>query len=154
MRTAVAKLSTTLGRAPNVEELSRELGLEEPETETLIEAFKNPLSLDVPSASGETTIGERIPDPIPAHPVEAIHVARLRRQMKGMLARLPLRERQVLRWRFGLGGKRNHTLQEIGDRLGLSRERARQLESAAIGKLRKMAEDRALIEEPLHEERD
>ena len=69
-----------------------------------------------------------------------------------MLARLPLRERRVLRWRFGLGGKHNHTLKEVGDRLGLSRERARQLESAAIGKLRKMAEGRALIEESLHEE--
>jgi RNA polymerase primary sigma factor len=152
MRTAVAKLSTALGRAPTVKELSRELDLEEPETEKLIEAFKNPLSLDAPNAVGETTIGEGVPDPIPAHPVEAIYQARLQRQLKGMLARLPLRERQVLRWRFGLGGKHNHTLQEIGDRLGLSRERARQLESVAIEKLRKMAEERGLIGESLHEE--
>jgi len=153
MRTAVAKLSTVLSRAPTVKELSQELDLEEPETEKLIEAFKNPLSLDAPNAGGETTIGEGVADPIPAHPVEAIYQARLQRQLKGMLARLPLRERQVLRWRFGLGGKHNHTLQEIGDRLGLSRERARQLESVAIGKLRKMAEERALIGDSLHEER-
>ena len=88
-----------------------------------------------------------IPDPIPAHPVEAIHRARLQQEVKDLLAHLPAREAWVLRWRFGLAGEHDHTLREIGARVGLSSERVRQIERDAIERLRGLAEERAVHDE-------
>ena len=61
------------------------------------------------------------------------------RRLAILLSRLPARERQVLRWRFGLAGGRDHTLEQIGGQLGLSRERVRQIESTALARLQAMA---------------
>jgi RNA polymerase sigma factor (sigma-70 family) len=155
LRKALAKLSTEFGRAPPVKALSRELDLGEEETEFLLEVLKYPVSLDAPvRGAGDLTIGETIPDPIPTRPVEAIHRARLQREVKDLLAHLPARERQVLRWRFGLAGERDHTLREIGDRIGLSRERIRQIERDAIQRLRGLAEEGVLPDGILHDERN
>jgi RNA polymerase sigma factor (sigma-70 family) len=144
LRKALAKLSTEFGRAPPVKALSRELGLGEEETEFLLEVLKHPVSLDAPVLGAEEqTLGETIPDSIPARRVEAIHRTRLQREVKDLLAHLPAREAQVLRWRFGLPGEHDHTLREIGDRIGLSRERIRQIERDAIQRLRGLAEERA-----------
>ncbi len=135
--------------------LSRELGLGEEETEFLIEVLKHPASLDAPVlGAGEQTLGETIPDPLPARPVEAIHRARLERELGDLLAHLPAREAQVLRWRFGLAGGHDHTLQQIGDRIGLSHERIRQIERDAIQRLRKLAEEDVLPDGILHDERN
>ncbi|MBW2420038.1 MAG: sigma-70 family RNA polymerase sigma factor [Deltaproteobacteria bacterium] len=153
LRKALAKLSTEFDSAPPVEALSRELGLGEEETESLIEVLKHPISLDAPLLGAEgQTLGETIPDSIPTRPVEAIHEARLQREVKNLLARLPAREARVLRWRFGLAGGDDHTLREIGDRIGLSGESVRQIERKAIQRLRKLAEERG--EGAVHELRD
>ena len=153
LRKALAKLSTELGRAPPLKALSRELGLGAEEAESLIAALKRPASLDAPVRGAEgKTIGETIPDPIPARPVEAIHRARLQREVGDLLAHLPPREGQVLRWRFGLAGGHDHTLREIGDRIGLSRERIRQIERDAIQRLRGLAEQGVLPDGILHDE--
>ncbi len=155
LRKALAKLSTQFNRAPPVKALSRELGLGEEETEFLIEVLKHPVSLDTPVlGTEEQTLGDTIPDPIPAGPVEAIHRARLQRDVKDLLAHLPAREAQVLRWRFGLAGEPNHTLREIGDRIGLSSERIRQIERDAIQRLRKLADEDILPDGILHDERN
>jgi RNA polymerase primary sigma factor len=155
LRKALAKLSTEFDGAPPVKALSRELGLGGEETEFLLEVLKHPVSLDAPVlGTAEQTLGETIPDPIPARPVEAIHRARLQREVKDLLAHLPAREGQVLRWRFGLAGECDHTLREIGDRIGLSRERVRQIERDAIQRLRKLAEEDVLPDGILHDERN
>jgi RNA polymerase sigma factor (sigma-70 family) len=144
LQKALAKLSTQFGGAPPVKALSRELGLREEETALLLAVLKQPARLDAPVRGAEgQTIGETIPDPIPARPVEAIHRARLQRELEELLACLPPREAQVLRWRFGLAGERDHTLRQIGDRIGLSHERIRQIEHDAIQRLRELAEERA-----------
>ncbi|MCP5068327.1 MAG: sigma-70 family RNA polymerase sigma factor, partial [bacterium] len=69
-------------------------------------------------------------------PMDDLDRTRLERTALTAVERLPDRERQILLWRFGLDGGREHTLQEIGDKLGLSRERARQLEARALARLR------------------
>ena len=148
LRKALAKLSTQFDRAPPVKALSRELGLGEEEAEFLIEVLKHPASLDAPVlGTEEQTLGDTIPDPIPARPVEAIDRARLQREVKDLLAHLPAREAQVLRWRFGLAGEHDHTLRELGDRIRLSGERVRQIERDAIQRLRGLAEERAVHDE-------
>jgi RNA polymerase primary sigma factor len=147
LRKAFAKLSTQLHGAPGPRELSRELGVREEEAEFLVGILGQPTSLDAPDLKApERTIGEAIPDPLPVQPVEAIHRHRLEQELEKLLAKLDARERQILRWRFSLQGQREHTLQEIGEQLELSRERVRQIENAALRKLRKIAEERGLAQ--------
>ena len=122
---------------------------------TLTAVLEHPASLDAPGLGTEQqTLGETIPDLIPVRPVEAIHRVRLQRELKELLTHLPPREARVLRWRFGLAGERDHTLQQIGDRIGLSRERIRQIERDAIRRLRGLAEEGVLPDGILHDERN
>jgi RNA polymerase sigma factor (sigma-70 family) len=79
---------------------------------------------------------ELLADPDAPSALDEIERSRLADQARRGLSRLDDRERSILTWRFGLDGGEEHTLQEIGERLGLSRERARQLESRALAKLR------------------
>ncbi len=145
LRRALARLSTELGRAPATTELSHELGIGERETDVLLDLFRKPISLDAAMlGAGDKPFGEAIPDPVAVHPWEAIDRALLQRQLHDLLGNLAPRERQVLSWRFGLTNDRDHTLQEIGDRLGLSRERIRQIEAVALRKLRKLVDVDAL----------
>ncbi len=155
LRKALAKLSTEFGRPPPLKALSRELELGEEEPRILIAVLEHPVSLDAPVRAAEgQTIGETLPDPIPTNPVEAIHWTRLQREVEGLLAHLPPRESQVLRWRFGLAGELDHTLRQIRDRIGLSRERIRQIERDAIQRLRKLAEEGVLPGGILRDERN
>jgi RNA polymerase sigma factor (sigma-70 family) len=79
---------------------------------------------------------EVLSDPDAQSALDDIERTRLADQARRGLSRLDDRERSILTWRFGLDGGEEHTLQEIGERLGLSRERARQLEARALAKLR------------------
>ena len=155
LRRALARLSTELGRAPTTTELSRELGIGEQETDALLDLLRKPISLDAPMlGAGEKAFGEAIPDPVAVHPWEGIDRALLQGQLHDLLGNLAPRERQVLSWRFGLRNERDHTLQEIGNRLGLSRERIRQIEAAALEKLRKLVDVHALRDGVWPEDRD
>ena len=155
LRRALARLSTELGRAPATTELSRELGIGEQETDVLLDLLRKPISLDAPMLdAGDKPFGEAIPDPVAVHPWETIDRALLQGQLHDLLGNLAPRERQVLSWRFGLTNDRDHTLQEIGNRLGLTRERIRQIENAALRKLRKLVDGHALGDEVWPEDRD
>ena len=143
-----ARLSTRLGRAPSTTELSRELGIEEQEIGALLDLSRRPISLDTPiPGAGDKTIREATPDPVAVQPWEAIDHALLQGQLHDLLAKLPARERQVLSWRFGLGDDRDHTLEAIGNKLGLSRERIRQIETAALRTLRMLVDGYVLGDE-------
>jgi RNA polymerase primary sigma factor len=107
------------------------------------ETMARALSSGQPLVSLETAItadghalGEVLGDDTAPTPDDAAYRALLHRHVQAALATLPERERLVLQWRFGLAGHRSHTLGEIGRRLGLTPERARQIESAALCRLR------------------
>jgi RNA polymerase primary sigma factor len=68
--------------------------------------------------------------------VDGLDHARLERETQDGISLLSAREQNILRWRFGMSGEKEHTLEEIGAKLGLSRERVRQLEARALAKLR------------------
>lgn len=141
------ELASRLGHAPKAGELSAALRVSEPQLETLRLVRHNTIPLETPIPGlEERTVEDTVADSQQTNPAEAIDHGRIVRQIPELLPILPTRERRVLSWRFGLGSDRQHTLAEIGRRLKLSRERVRQIESAAIAKLRSELEERRLLE--------
>ena len=141
------ELSSRLGRVPETQELSEALGVSEDQIEILRLAHQKPIPLETPIPGLEDRVVEdSIADPAQLSPVDSIDRDRIARKIDDLFPDLSRRERRVLRWRFGLGGEQRQTLAEIGDRLELSRERIRQIECAAIAKLRHELEERRLLE--------
>jgi RNA polymerase primary sigma factor len=131
------RLSSALGRNPTSKELAKELEVDEKQVESLMWIDQRPVSLEAPVDQVENqSLGEFLEDPATPNPVEELHRAWLTRTIESLLLELSPRERDVLSWRFGLGGEPGLTLQEIADRLELTRERIRQIQVGAIRKLR------------------
>ena len=130
------KLAAELDRQPTVEEVAELSGVS-PERVALVRQHRRPLvSLSTPlDAEGETELGEIIPDDGAISPYEAAAAALEKRALTEQLRRLEEREEEVLRARFGIDGV-PLTLAEIGDKMGVTRERVRQIEARALGKLR------------------
>ena len=130
------KLAAELDRQPTVEEVAELSGVS-PERVALVRQHRRPLvSLSTPlDAEGETELGEIIPDDGAISPYEAAAAALEKRALTEQLRRLEEREEEVLRARFGIDGV-PLTLAKIGDKMGVTRERVRQIEARALGKLR------------------
>jgi RNA polymerase primary sigma factor len=130
-------LQQGLGREPDAEEIARKMGTTSEKVRQILRAAKQPISLETPVGEDEgNTIADFIADRGVQAPSEAADDAMLKHQVENALAELSPRERQVLRMRFGLEDGRDRTLGEIGEELGVSRERVRQIEAEALGKLR------------------
>ena len=131
------KLVQELGREPTMEEIAAELGLP---VEKIIEANRtaaDTLSLDTPVGDEEdTSIGSFVEDERTPGPADATSNALLSEALKEILDTLTEREADVLRMRFGMYDGRTHTLEEVGQIFGVTRERIRQIENKAIRKLR------------------
>ena len=131
------KLVQELGREPTVEEIAKELNLP---VEKIIEANRtaaDTLSLDTPVGDEEdTSIGSFVEDERTPGPADATSNALLAEALKEILDTLTEREADVLRMRFGMCDGRTHTLEEVGQIFGVTRERIRQIENKAIRKLR------------------
>ncbi|MCI6729366.1 MAG: RNA polymerase sigma factor RpoD [Candidatus Faecousia sp.] len=131
------KLVQELGREPTMEEIAKELNLP---VEKIIEANRtaaDTLSLDTPVGDEEdTTIGSFVEDDNTPGPADATSNALLAEALSEILGTLTDREADVLRMRFGMYDGRTHTLEEVGQIFGVTRERIRQIENKAIRKLR------------------
>ena len=131
------KLVQELGREPTVEEIAKELNLP---VEKIIEANRtaaDTLSLDTPVGDEEdTSIGSFVEDERTPGPADATSNAMLAEALKEILDTLTEREADVLKMRFGMYDGRTHTLEEVGQIFGVTRERIRQIENKAIRKLR------------------
>ena len=131
------KLVQELGREPTMEEISEDLGLP---IEKVIEATRtsaDTLSLDTPVGDEEdTTIGSFVEDDNTPGPADATSNTLLAEALDEILETLTEREADVLRMRFGMYDGRTHTLEEVGQIFGVTRERIRQIENKAIRKLR------------------
>ncbi|MFN3690491.1 MAG: sigma-70 family RNA polymerase sigma factor [Fimbriimonadales bacterium] len=129
VRQAAALLQQELGREPTVHEVAQRAQLTPEQVRELMHAVAKPISLEMPiNDSDGSVLGDIIADETEAEWEQAI-------DWESLMARLNERERAVIRLRYGLGGEPPLTLEEIGKRLGLSKERVRQLESRAIQKL-------------------
>ena len=131
------KLVQELGREPTVEEIAKELNLP---VEKILEANRtaaDTLSLDTPVGDEEdTSIGSFVEDERTPGPADATSNALLAEALKEILDTLTEREADVLKMRFGMYDGRTHTLEEVGQIFGVTRERIRQIENKAIRKLR------------------
>lgn len=138
---AAKELQQELGRDAAPEEIAKKLGnLTEEDVKNILTYLQNPVSLETPvGEDGENSLGDMVEDKREATPEEAMNVLVEQEEVKELLEQLSDREQQVIRLRYGLGNEKTHTLEEIGDILGVTRERVRQIEARAMEKLRKNA---------------
>jgi len=139
------KLEQDVGRRPTPEEIAEELGLEPDEVRWMLRVSWQPLSLEKPVGDEEDSeLGTFIEDKKSPSPSKRAERHLLREQLERMLTALTPREARILRLRFGLQGERTHTLREVGEKLGVTRERVRQIERKAFRKLRHPRHSRTL----------
>jgi RNA polymerase primary sigma factor len=125
--------------------LERRLQVAESKVRDIVRLVQEPMSLERPIGSEETSfLGDFIEDESLTGPVDEALRHLLREQMKDILDSLSPRERHVLKLRFGLDDGQTHTLEEVGQKFGLTRERVRQIEARALRKLRHPLRSRKL----------
>jgi RNA polymerase primary sigma factor len=132
-----AELARDLGRDPRPEEVAARMRIPVGKVLLLIDAARLPTSLDTPIGEDqETSLGHLVPDTRSPSPEDDVLRAALADEVEHAMAPLTDREREVLRLRYGLGLTRELTLEEIGRRLSVTRERVRQIEAKALEKIR------------------
>ena len=131
-----AELTGKLGREPNPAELAPVLGTDTDSLEALDRLSREAISLESNVAGTEKRLEDFVADSMASAPDGGIDGNRMRTGMGTLIGTLTPREQLILRLRYGLGGEEEHTLEQIGQSLGLSRERVRQLEARALKKLR------------------
>lgn len=133
-------LWATNGREPSIEELSEFVGKTEQEVTAALTARKAVVSYDVPVGSeGDGSLSDLLVDEVEGDTEGLYMEDALKDSIHGLLAKLPDRERHVIERRYGLDGGRCATLGEIGDEIGVTRERARQIQNVALRRLRSQA---------------
>ncbi len=142
---ASRRLTKELGREPDEEELAEEMDISQEKVADLSRVAAEPVSLDIPVGEEETsTLAEFIEDEVTPPPTAEASLALLEEQLEKALASLTPREAEVIRLRFGLDGGRGYTLEEVGHKVGLTRERVRQIQAEALRRLRHPSRSRLL----------
>jgi RNA polymerase primary sigma factor len=139
------KLLNEIGREPTPEELAEKLGMPLERVRTVLKLAKEPLSIETPVGDEEDgRLGDLIEDKDAIQPIDAAIQSNLRETTTRVLATLTAREERVLRMRFGIGMKKDHTLEEVGQQFSVTRERIRQIEAKALRKLKHPSRSRIL----------
>lgn len=139
------ELTNQLGREPTLEEIAVEMQLPEEKVSSIIMLSKDTLSLESPINSEDTVIlGDFIPDTNQENPEDMVCRDMLKIHLKEVLDTLTEREKMILIYRFGLYGHKPETLEEVGKRFNVTRERIRQIENKALRKLRHPSRSRKI----------
>jgi RNA polymerase primary sigma factor len=134
-----------LGREPTPEELAEKMELPIDKVRMVLKIAKEPISLETPVGEEEdSALGDFIEDKSIESPQDAVINSNLADQTLKVLATLAPREERVLKMRFGIGERANHTLEEVGHDFEVTRERIRQIEAKALRKLRHPSRSRHL----------
>jgi RNA polymerase primary sigma factor len=136
-------LVNQMGREPTPEELAKRTGVPAPKVRLILESSRKPLSLETPIGE-DSQLGDFLEDKGAESPNESLITQDLATQVERALATLSPKEKQILRLRFGIGEEGEHTLEEVGRRFSVTRERIRQIETKALRKLRHPLRGRAL----------
>jgi RNA polymerase primary sigma factor len=139
LRRVSSALSAELGREPNEFELAEELQVEPSYVTRLREISSGTVSLDlrIGSEGDDSTLGDLLADPVAVDPTQEHERIDFREAVTRSLQVLTSREVEILQLRFGLGDDRERTLEQIGDKLSVTRERVRQIQNSALSKLRR-----------------
>jgi RNA polymerase primary sigma factor len=126
-----------LGREPSPEEIAAQMEMPPDKIRKVLKIVKEPVSLETPIGDDEeSSLGDFVEDRQSISPADAAMALSLEEQTRKVLATLTPREEQILRLRFGIGEKSDYTLEEVGQRFQVTRERIRQIEAKALRKLR------------------
>ena len=137
LRRVSAQLERALERKPTTDEIAKALGVTPEKVRRTLEAAQRTISLETPvGEDGEHVLGDLIADDRLLAPHDAAGASLLREQIEEVLQKLPWREREIIRLRYGLKDGRYRTLEEVGVEFGITRERIRQIEAVALRKLR------------------
>lgn len=131
------QLEQDTGHKATPDEIAQQAGISTSKVERLLRISRYPVSLERPVGDdGDTEFGDFIEDEDSPAPTDVAHLKLLREALDQLMASLTPREARILRLRFGLRGGRAHTLEEVGEKFGLTRERIRQIEHQALDRLR------------------
>jgi RNA polymerase primary sigma factor len=137
---ATHKLTQELGREPTLEELAQFLDTTPEKIQETIQYAQTPISLELPQDDDEDRLlGDLLEDREATYPEDAVSQIIMEEQIQDVLLQLPPREAQVLKLRYGLQDGTSYKLQQVGERMGITRERVRQIESQALSRLRRRA---------------
>jgi len=149
MRRTAMRLQEVFGREPTDEELGEELGISASRVAQLRTAAIRPASLDAPIGDDDSNnFAEVVQDENADTPYEHLEEKTVTRMLQEMVKTLDEREATILRYRFGLDGGPEKTLEEVGQKFGVTRERVRQIQNIALAKLRKMIEKLEAVQVP------
>lgn len=145
----VKKAQTALlhknGHEPTIDEVAKELNMTPEKVREIIRIAQDPVSLEAPVGEEEDSyLGDFIPDEDVPAPIDTAMKSVFKDELNKALNTLPEREREVLKFRYGIGYDRSHTLEEVGKQFRVTRERIRQIEAKAIRKLRSQSKSKAL----------
>src|SRR5262245_4664083 len=141
MRRTAMKLQEELGREPTDDELAAEMGMSSSRVMQMRTASIRPASLDAPIGDEDSnSYGEVVQDDAADTPYEQLEDKTVTKMLHEMIKTLDAREATILRFRFGLDGGPEKTLEEVGEKFGVTRERVRQIQNIALNKLRKQIE--------------
>jgi RNA polymerase primary sigma factor len=130
-------LTQKLGYTPSDDELAHELNMPTSQIKQMLKTARHPLSLEMPIITDEDAVlADFIEDSENPPPDETATDNLLRQQLETVLSALPPREERILKLRFGLPDGKRHTLREVGQKIGVTRERVRQIEAQALSRLR------------------
>ena len=133
------------GREPTSEEIAKKMDIPVSKVRKILKIAQEPISLETPIGEEEDShLGDFIEDRGVVSPSEAVINVNLKEQTAAVLQSLTPREEQVIRMRFGIGDGSEHTLEEVGQRFSVTRERIRQIEAKALRKLRHPSRSRKL----------
>jgi RNA polymerase primary sigma factor len=133
-----------LGRDPTTKEIAEKIGLPMEKVNKVLHMYREPISLETPIGDEDSRFGDFIEDKGANSPIEDVINLRLTEEVEKVLASLTPREEKILRMRFGIGERSDHTLEEVGKVFGVTRERIRQIEAKALKKLRQPHRSRGL----------
>jgi RNA polymerase primary sigma factor len=137
MNKTTQQLEQELSRPPSIDELAKAMEIEPSKVKWIQQVAQIPLSLESPVGDeDDSELGMFIEDEHTPGPAQITYQNMLRERLEEVLGTLPAREARIVRLRFGLGQDRAYTLEEVGQKFGLTRERIRQIESKALRRLR------------------
>lgn len=139
------KLLHEKGQEPTIDEVAKELNMSADKVREVLRISQDPVSLESPVGEEEdSSLGDFIPDEDAPAPIETAMKSVFKDELNKALNTLPEREREVLKFRYGVGYDRAHTLEEVGRQFRVTRERIRQIEAKALRKLRSQSKSKAL----------